>query len=302
MAVEVSLLAGCSAGPSTTDNNALTPKGVAPSAQFNAYWYQGKAELDHYALTQARYGDLRTGDEVMVFVTEDLLDSAQVKDDGHGDAPHTSVLKLNRIDRFTTGMYDYSLMTSTFSPVDGTPTMKVSCTAQDWCGQMFMQLNRQISGYRYDLRSYFQADGDRSGQLNKVALEDDILTQVRIDPTKLPVGTVEMLPTLSYLSLMHKPMQPVKVDASLTAQGDTSTYRLHFNSLERTVSIHFGTSFPHVIYGWEETRPDLFGGEGRILTSTASLKAQLMQPYWKENAVADSTYRRQLGLSDTPIR
>ncbi|MGV9013215.1 MAG: septum formation inhibitor Maf [Flavobacteriales bacterium] len=290
------LLASCSAGSSGLNAAEMTLTGVPPSAEFNAYWHQGKAELGHYALTQARYGELRNGDAVLVFVTEDVSDSAQVKYEGIGDAPHTSVLKLNRIDRFVTGIYDYSLMTSTFSPVDGTLPLKVNCTTQDWCGQMFMQLNRQANGYRYELRSYFQADGDKNGTIGHAALEDDIMNQIRIDPAKLPTGTVDMLPTLSYLRLMHKPVQAVKMDAELAAQGDTSTYRMHFSPLDRTVSIHFGTAFPHVIYGWDETRPDGFGDNVRTLTTTARLKEQVMEPYWGEHAVADSTYRQTLGL------
>ena len=291
------LFATCSAGTSEqhADNNTT---GTPPSAEFNAYWHQGKAELSHYALTQARYGELRNGEAVLVFVTEDLLDSAQVKYEGQGDAPRTSVLKLNRIDRFITGIYDYSLMTSTFSPVDGTPAMKVSCTTQDWCGQMFMQLNRRADGYKYELRSYFQADGDKDGTIGKTALEDDVMGQIRIDPKKLPNGTVDMLPTLSYLRLMHKPIAAVKVNTELTVQGDTSTYRMQFTSLDRKVSIHFGTAFPHVIYGWEETRPDGFGDKERTLTTTARLKEQVMEPYWAQHAVADSTYRRMLGLQE----
>ncbi len=292
------LLAACSTGTSQPQTNDAKPVGIAPSAEFNTYWHQGKAELSHYALTQARYGELRNGDAVLVFVTEDLLDSAQVKFEGQGDAPQTSVLKLNRMDRFVTGIYEYSLMTSTFSPVDGTPPMKVSCTTQDWCGQMFMQLNRQAKGYRYELRSYFQADGDKNGTIGHADLEDHVMAQIRIDPRKLPSNTVDMLPTLSYLRLMHKPVQPVKVAATLTAQGDTSTYSMRFTSLDRTVSIHFGTAFPHVIFGWEETRPDGFGDKVRTLTTTARLKEQVMEPYWGENAVADSTYRRALGMPE----
>ncbi len=292
------LFATCSAGPSEKHVDNDTPTGTPPSAEFNSYWHQGKAELNHYALTQARYGELRNGNAVLIFVTEDLLDSAQVKYEGRGAALHTSVLKLNRIDRFITGIYDYSLMTSTFSPVDGTPPMKVSYTTQDWCGLLFIQLNRQAAGYRYELRSYFQADGDKDGTIGSTVLEDGIMLQIRIDPSKLPKGTVDILPTLSYLRLMHKPITPVKVNAELTAQGDTSTYRMHFTSLDRTVSIHFGTAFPHLIFGWEETRPDGFGDNVRTLTTTARLKQQVMEPYWAQHAVADSTYRRMLGLPE----
>lgn len=294
------LLATCSAGTSEMHTPESAKTGTPPSAEFMAYWHQGKAELNRYALTQARYGELRNGNAVLVFVTEDFLDSAEVKYEGKGDAPHTSVLKLNRIDRFITGIYDYSLMTSTFSPVDGTPPMKVSCSTQDWCGQSFMQLNHRSDGYDYELRSYFQADGDKSDKVGRPVLEDGVMNQVRIDPAKLPTGAVEMLPSLSYLRLMHKPSAPVNVNAKLTAQGDTSTYAMDFASLDRTVSIHFGTPFPHVIFGWEETRPDGFGDNVKTLTTTARLTDQVMEPYWKQHTVADDSLRTKLGLPMMP--
>lgn len=296
------LLATCSAGTPEMRTQESAKAGTPPSAEFKAYWYQGKAELNHYELSQARYGELRNGDAVLVFVTEDFLDSAEVKYEGMGDAPRTSVLKLNRIDRFITGIYDYSLMTSTFSPVDGTPPMKVTCSSQDWCGQMFMQLNHRSDGYDYELRSYFQADGDKNGKVSRPILEDGIMNQVRIDPAKLPTGTVDMLPSLSYLRLMHKPTAAVKVNAKLTAQGDTSTYEMEFTSLDRTVSIHFGTAFPHVIFGWEETRPDGFGDDVKTLTTTARLMHQVMEPYWKQHAVADDSLRTKLGLPIMPVK
>ena len=50
--------------------------GIAPAAapsdsraagdQFGRYWYQGKAELTRYELNQARYGELHTGEAVLI--------------------------------------------------------------------------------------------------------------------------------------------------------------------------------------------------------------------------------------------
>ena len=46
---------------------------------FKNYWYQGKAEVASYKLEQARYGEMRDGHAVLVFVTEDFSKSKQVK-------------------------------------------------------------------------------------------------------------------------------------------------------------------------------------------------------------------------------
>ena len=46
-------------------NHSLNPK-------FGDYWYQGKAELASYDLNQSRYGEIRNGHAVLIFLTEDF--------------------------------------------------------------------------------------------------------------------------------------------------------------------------------------------------------------------------------------
>lgn len=272
------------------------------SEDFKAYWYQGKAEVSRYALTQARYGELRNGDAVMIFVTEDFLTDEQVKYEGGSNGPRTGILKLNMLEQFNTGIYDYSLMTSVFTPVDGSRTLKTTCSVQDWCGQAYLQLNHRNGGYGYELRSYFEKEGDKDGKLAAEWLEDGIWNQVRMDPTKLPMGKVNMVPSSTYLRMTHKPIEPVLVEASTAVNGDTSVFRMEFAGLDRTVEIRFGTASPHVIFGWSETRPDGFGDPIKTLTTTAVLTHQVMEPYWGMNANADDVQRERLGLDRMPVR
>jgi hypothetical protein len=290
--VAVLLLTTCGAG-SREDAVAV---GILPSKEFSAFWYQGKAEVSRYALKQARYGELREGHAVLIQVTEDFLVHEQVKYDGAGDAPRTSVLKTNLIERYNTGIYDYSHMTSAFSPVDGGPVLKVNNTVQDWCGQVFAQLNRKNDGYIGSSFSYFQNEGDRAFSAEDAWQEDALFNQVRLDPKKLPAGRVRMLPSLRYLRLMHKPIEPVDANAELTADGPTSIYTVHMPSLHRTLSIRFASAFPHAIEGWTETRPDGWGTNARMLTTEAVRTHQVMEPYWQQNSNTHDGMREQLGL------
>ncbi len=45
---------------------------VPPTETFKQTWYAGKAELSTYNLQQARYGEIRNGEAVLIFVTEDF--------------------------------------------------------------------------------------------------------------------------------------------------------------------------------------------------------------------------------------
>ncbi|MBK9146607.1 MAG: septum formation inhibitor Maf [Flavobacteriales bacterium] len=291
------LLATCGAGSQENEDRT----GAVPSEEFNAFWHQGKAEVARYSLKQARYGEMREGHAVLIQVTEDFLVNEHVKHEGEGDAPRTSVLKTNLIERYSTGIYDYSHMTSVFSPVDGSPALKVNNSVQDWCGQVFAQLNRRNSAYAGRSFSYFQTEGDREFQVEDAWLEDALFNQVRIDPKKLPTGKVRVLPSLRYLRLMHKPAAPVEATAELKSEGAVSTYTLSMPSLSRTLSIRFASVFPHAIEGWAETRPDGWGASARTLTTEAVRTHHVMEPYWQQNSHADDPMRERLGLARAPL-
>jgi hypothetical protein len=119
------------------------PKETAPATVaviapvgFNDYWYQGKAEITAYAVEQERYGEIRKAEQVNIFVTEDFSARKQVKldDPAAAGADRVPVLKLNTVRRYHTGIYDYSMMQSVFTPVSGDKTLKTTCSVQDWCG------------------------------------------------------------------------------------------------------------------------------------------------------------------------
>ena len=88
-------------------------------------WGDGQAELCGYDLTIPRYGELRNGTAVAIFVTEDFNHAQRVKTDsprGKGSGKVFPVMKLHPFQDFPTGIYDYNLMASVFGarePVDG---------------------------------------------------------------------------------------------------------------------------------------------------------------------------------------
>ncbi len=292
IAVGLLLLATCGAG----SQQGGTVVAVQPTQEFSSYWYQGKAEIARFDLKQARYGELRNGHAVLVFVTEDFLVKEQVKYDGDGNADRTSVLKTNLLERYSTGIYDYAQMTSVFSPVDGTPALKANTSVQDWCGQVFSQVNRRGKSYTGTLFSYFQSEGDHEFAVGDAWLEDALFNQVRLDPARLPTGAVRMLPSLRFLRLMHKPTEAVEAQATLVSDGTISTYTVQMPALQRTLSIRFTTAFPHALEGWSETRPDGRGANAQVLTTEAVRTHRVMEPYWEQNANSDDPLRDRLGL------
>ena len=262
---------------------------------WDEYWYAGLAEVNTYDLTQVRYGEPREGEAVLVFVTEPFLPEAQVKDDGQpSDEEAVSVLKLNRIHRFTTGIYDYSLMLSAFTPVsrDRYPqTLKTTLSSQDWCGHSWFQLNRRGDAeYAATRRSYFQGEADVDGEISGAELlEDELPSLVRLDPDLVPRGRVRAVPGAMFASMQH--VMPAALEAEVSVERGTEnfTVAISYPQLERELTYTFSASFPHELRGWRETVAEEMLSEG-------TLRATRRSAYWGENAARFAPLRDTLGL------
>lgn len=294
----IAMLGSC--GNQTEKKEAAVPaaqvsslfKAAAPSPAFNEYWYKGKAELSTYDVTQERYGETRKAEQVNIFVTEDLSKQKQVKldDPASAAADRIPVLKLNSVRRFKTGIYDYSIMQSIFTPVDASPTLKTTCTVQDWCGQVFAQTNLEAGGYQVRSYSYFESEGDQDMRLALSILEDDLAVRIRLNPEAIPTGAVNVMPSVLYSRIRHRPFQVQSADLQIEKGEKESVLRLTYSGIQRTLSIRFETAPPHKILGWEET-------DGGKLSSKGVLKATRMEAYWSENSNTFSNLRDSLQLN-----
>jgi hypothetical protein len=268
-----------------------TQKAQPTSKAFNDYWYAGNAELTSFELEQARYGEIHKGKAVLVYVTEDFNPVKQVKADQQR-ANNVPILKLNATKKFYTGIYPYSVMTSTFYPVaNNQHAMKVSFSMQEWCGHVFMQLNNQEQ-FQLDSYSYFERESDQQITLDKTIVEDELWTKLRINPSQLPVGTYQIIPSFELIRMRHISAKAYSATTTLEASGEISSYTITYPDLNRTLEIQFKTSFPHDVLGWTET----IGSSSRKLTTKAKRINQLKTAYWSKNSVKDSILRKELGL------
>lgn len=261
------------------------------SQEFRAYWYAGEAEISSYKLEQARYGEIRDGKAVLVFVTEDFLAEKQVKADNYAKE-NIPVLKLNATKNFNTGIYPYSIMQSTFYPVaNNQHAIKVTASIQEWCGQVYAQLNNR-EDFEIMSHSYFQSEADQNLNLEKTITENELWTQLRVNPQSLPTGNLQVVPSLEFLRLKHSKFKSYKANATL-ANGD---YLIYYPELQRSLTIKFNTEFPYDILGWEETYKDGYGANAKSLTTKATKIKTIKSAYWGKNSNADESLRTDLGL------
>jgi hypothetical protein len=287
----------------------------AYDAAFWSVWGDGQAELSGYELTQPRYGKLRRGVAVAIFVTETFSNSARVKADPgkHPRSDEFPVMKLNLIKDYQTGIYDYNDMLSAFialAPLNGraagSPT-KIAFSSQEWCGQVYSQTLFDSVAARLTSHSYFDGEADQQRQLDYPpggVSEDTLLLWARgmARPAIAPgeSRTVPLLMSLVRSRQSHVPM--AWASAALTRSAAPSKVTVPAGSFEvetlsaeiaggATLAISVEKAAPRRIIAWQSST-----GERAALLNSARLK------YWQLNTPEGERELKKLGLSPRPPR
>jgi len=278
----------------------------AETPDFYVHWGDGRAEISSYRVIQPRYGELREGYGVLIFVTEDINRSTFIKvESPTPKEDRIYVLKLNNVLKFTTGIYDYSVMTSVFSAVEGFAggepfeLCKITLSSQEWCGHVFDEVQVREGNLKGHLSSYFEREGRHPYGLKvpeDFASEDHLLIRIReLKGRIMATGEeveVELLPSLWSFRLRHRPH--ALIEATLR-KGDVETVEVRGKSYEavrwswawdgfaKTAWVEKG--YPHRILRWEDST----GESGELI-------ATVREPYWQMNRSADEHMRERLGI------
>ena len=264
---------------------------VKKHKNFNQYWYDGNAEITSYKLSQVRYGEIHEGRAVTIFVTEDFLPEKQVKAD-YQNEKNIPVLKLNSTKKFLTGVYPYSLMTSTFSPVDNDiHPLKITFSSQEWCGNTFMQLNNR-KNFEIDFYSYFESNSDKKLSLEKNVLENSFWNLARINPYQIKKGRYKIIPSFEFLALNHKKIKPYDAEVNLLKQDNLLNLTIYYPELKRKLILNLTEDFPFTIESWEE---HMVRGQKKLVTKAEKIE-KIKVKYWNKNSNKDKIIREKLRI------
>ncbi|HSF54007.1 MAG TPA: hypothetical protein VLA71_09660 [Algoriphagus sp.] len=275
--------------------NSTSREGVEEE-QFAKYWYQGKAEINVFDLQQSRYGEVRPGKAVMIFVTEDFSKSKQVKLDNPEDrrSDAQKVMKLNMTREFITGVYPYHTMLSVFTPVyEEAWSPKIVASVTEWCGQSFTQLNFKSGKYTAKQFSYFESEGDTEAKLDAPA-EEEIFNLIRLNPELVPIGNMRLVPSLIFQRFAHIPLKAESATISKKDIGSNqSEIEVVYSEIGRKLIVRYQQFFPYEIIAFEEvwTKAD-----GKQEVTTANRTNMQMLDYWNQNEKVFEPLRKDLGL------
>lgn len=277
-------------------------------AGFWRHWGDGMAEMAAYDLRFPRYGETRDGVAVTVFVTEDfsLRDSVKAAPRAKKEEIYP-VMKLNMVRDFPTGVYDYNTMTSAFVPlvskggVEAGRLVKVSFGSQEWCGQVYHQLNFQPDNIRSTRHSYFAGEADAQELLERPTggvSEDRLFHWARgfAAPLLGPGEQVDVpfLPSLLRTRLSHKVHRWTRARMSRRAKpeqvkvpgGEFSThvYEIAVDGGYRA-TFHVEVAAPNRLVRWSSSE-----GEVAVMLGSERMK------YWELNNNGGEAFLSKFGL------
>ncbi len=288
---------------------------------FDKQWRDGKAELASYDLVYPRYGEKRQGTAVAITVTEPFLWEPRVKADDPGSAGNNAfgVVKLNFVEDFPTGVYDYNLMTSVFVATEATHGLpagvpvKLTFTSQEWCGHVFQQAVFFKDKVAHESRSYFEQEADVDREFDgrqKFVAEDALFLWARglAGPVVEPGArhTVALYRSAAVSRLRHVPV--AWDSATLATARDTRT--VHSDALgevkvlTRTVSIEragLGESAEYT-FQVEAAAPHRVVSISRDDGYEATLAGVSREPYWQQNRPGGEKVLENLNLEPRPAR
>lgn len=285
------------------------------SDAFWQLWSDGQAECCGYDLVYPRYGQKRKGTAVTIFVKEDFSNSARVKADPgrHPDSDTFPVMKLNLIQDFHTGVYDYNMMTSSFVALEskaghnaGQPS-KVSLTSQEWCGHVYHHVLFDKDAVRSVSHSYFDGEADSQSKLKrgpKTLSEDALFHWARgMAAPSLKPGescTATVLRSLEHVRLAHKEL--AFETATLSRSKAQQSIKVPAGSFKvETLTCAFKSGLTWTFYVEAS-------GARRLIrwTSSAGHDAQMVgatrMKYWSLNAEGGQKWLEKIGLKARAAR
>jgi hypothetical protein len=289
--------------------------GTAWAVEFDSafwkHWGDGKAELAAYDLVYPRYGEPRTGRAVSIFVTETFGNARRVKAERpQGGGERFPVMKLNLVQDFPTGVYDYNVMTSAFvalEPVNGRPAgtpTKISFSSQEWCGHVYAQALFDERALRFDSHSYFDEEADERRELEFPAggLAQDALpfwargwSGPRLNPGES--REVPLLRSFEAVRLEHRPL--VWERATLRRGPAAETIRVPAGEFEvERYTAEIGRGADRRVWTWfvEKAAPQRIVRWSHDGGLEANLRGSKRLAYWQmsgrafERAVAEFGY------------
>jgi hypothetical protein len=217
---------------------------------FIDYWKNGKIEIVKYELKE---DSISVGESSLMFRIDYV--------EGVNKSDSIQVLVCDFIGKIHKENYEYSAMTSTFLPLNLSlrpHARKIINSVQEPEGNSFLELFQIPKSYEIDSKNTFKEKTKEHFILERKNLEDELWAKIKMNPTDLPTGDIEIIPSFAYWQSARKSPNIYEAKAELKNYSEKEftgkklkIYSLDYPDLKRNLSIVFEGEFPFEIVGWK---------------------------------------------------
>lgn len=235
----------------------VVPINQETNETFTDYWKKGKIEITKYELKE---DSILVGEGSLTFSIDYV--------EGVNKTDSIQVLHSDFTGKIHKENYDYSAMTSTYSPLNQTlrpHATKVVNSVQEPLGNSFLKLLQIPKSYEIESDNTFKEKTKKHFILERRNLEDELWAKIRMNPNDLPTGDIEIIPSFAYWQSVRKSPNVYEAKAVLKDYLGTEftgkklkIYSLDYPDLERNLSIVFEGDFPFEIVSWKRV------GDGKV--------------------------------------
>ena len=234
----------------------VVPINQETNKTFTDYWKKDKIEITTYELKE---DSILVGEGSLTFSIDYV--------EGVNKTDSIQVLHSDFSGKIHKDNYDYSAMTSTYSPLNQTlrsHATKVINSVQEPAINSFLELSQIPKSYEIESYNTFKEKTKKHFILERKNLEDELWAKIRMNPNDLPTGDIEIIPSFTYWQSVRKSPNIYEAKAVLKDYLGTEftgkklkIYSLEYPDLKRNLSIVFEGNFPFEIVGWKR----MSGGE-----------------------------------------
>jgi hypothetical protein len=228
-----------------------------PPEQFSAYWQRDQSEETAYDFQINN--DHVNKPVTLVFSAIDFrTDAHQPARTAEDRTRSVRVLACQLISPFPDSVGNRQEV-QVFTPVNRSEfleTIQVYAALQTTNDRYAQRLDYQTGQF---VLSRQQEDKQRmlpDYKLEKTLLEDELWTRIRLNPAKLPIGHIRLLPSLTTRQgrLWAEKAIATRADSGSVAfsRPGLQAYSVRFDKSGRTLTIWYARDFPHRIAGWED--------------------------------------------------
>lgn len=228
----------------------VVPINQETNKTFTDYWKKDKIEITTYELKE---DSILVGEGSLTFSIDYV--------EGVNKTDSIQVLHSDFSGKIHKDNYDYSAMTSTYSPLNQTlrpHATKVINSVQEPAINSFLELSQIPKSYEIESYNTFKEKTKKHFILERKNLEDELWAKIRMNPNDLPTGDIEIIPSFAYWQSVKKSPNIYEAKAVLKDYLGTEftgkklkIYSLEYPDLKRNLSIVFEGNFPFEIVGWK---------------------------------------------------